>query len=252
MEIENVIILLLSILIIVFLIQKKNENFELSEPQTQPQTQPQPQPQKITNWILDGYKLVPIPNFYEIFGSNNLNTTFEFPGKNNWKLFTNTKLLEKEGLASLISTTNPPFYNFDDNIRLTGFSKPSTVIGLMTPSNIIPSGQWLKGFEWYGVSRFGVDKNAKDIIIWGNHKKSTDIKLNKEGLIEDAIKLVSLQIPQESSLSGSIYFNIPFYKNLNHPPFTTYYFQILINWGNPYTVKVGAIVPYFEYHLDQQ
>ena len=171
---------------------------------------------------------------------------FEFPGNNNWKLFTNTKPLEGEGLASLICSTNPPFYNFDDKIRLTGFSKKSTVIGLMTPSKISPSGQWLKGFEWYGVSRLGEDKNAKDVIVWANHKKSTDIKLNSEGLVDDAVKLLQFHVPQEASLAGSIFFNINDYKTFNHPPFTTYYFQILNNWGNPDTVKVSSIVPYFE------
>jgi hypothetical protein len=233
MEIEDVIILLLSILIVFLIIRKKNENFELMD-------------SDLTTWQLQGYKLMNIPNFYEIFGSNNLDTTFEFPGKNNWKLFTNTKSLEQEGLASLISTNNPPFYNFDDNIRLTGFSKTSAVIGLMTPTKISPSGQWLKGFEWYGVSRLGEDKNAKDIIVWANHKTSTDIKLNNEGLIEDAVKLLQVQIPIDASLSGSIYFEISDYKSFNHPPFTTFYFQILNNWGNNDTVKVGAIVPYFE------
>jgi hypothetical protein len=230
-EIEYVIILLLSIFIIILLIQKKNENFELLD--------------NDTKWILEGYKLMPFPNFYEVFGSNDLSKTFEFPGNNNWKLFTNTKLFEKEGLASLISTTNPPFYNFDDNIRLTGFYDTSAVIGLMTPNKILPSGQWLKGFNWYGASRFGEDKNAKDVIVWANHKKSTDIKLNNQNIIEDAIQLLKFQVPKDANLVGPIYFTIPNYQTNNNPPFTTYYFQILNNWGDTNTVKIGAIVPYF-------
>lgn len=255
MNVEDFIILLLSFLIIFLIIKNKSEKFETmnnsgnnSGNNTSNNTGNNTDNKEIlsTNLDLLGYKLMPVPNFYEIFGSNKLDTVFEFPGNNNWKLFTNTKPLEYEGLASLISSTNPPFYNFDDKIRLTGFSKKSTVIGLMTPSKISPSGQWLKGFEWYGVSRLGEDKNAKDVIVWANHKKSTDIKLNSEGLVDDAVKLLQFHVPQEASLAGSIFFNINDYKTFNHPPFTTYYFQILNNWGNKENVKVNSIVPYFE------
>jgi hypothetical protein len=240
-EIEDVIILLLTLFIIILLIPKKNQNSELLKKNENFESL-----NTDSKWIAEGYKLLPFPNFYQIFGSNDLSRTLEFPGNYNWKLFTNTTLLEKEGLASLISTTNPPFYNFDDTIRLTGFSKPSAVIGLMTPTKISPSGLWLKSFDWYGVSKFGEDKNAKDVIIWANHKNSTDIKLNNQNLIEDAVKLFEFQVPSDASLNGPKKFNIPNYNKNNHPPFTTFYFQILNNWGNGDTVKVGAIVPYFD------
>jgi len=250
-EIEDVIILLLSVLIIILLFSlKKNENFETVNHNENFETVNHNENFETVNndknWLAEGYKLLPYPNFYQVFGSNDLNRTLEFPGNYNWKLFTNTRLLEKEGLACLISTNNPPFYNFDDTIRLTGFSKPSAVIGLMTPTNITPTGQWLKGFEWYGVSKFGEDKNAKNVIVWANHKKSTDIKLNNENLVDDAIKLFEFELPSDASLSGPKIFTIPTYNRNNNPPFTTYYFQILNNWGNSYYVKVGGIVPYFE------
>jgi hypothetical protein len=235
MDIEDFIILILIFLILLLIIQNKNENFETLNTNTN----------LLSNWILEGYKLLSFPNFYEVFGSNDLNKTFEFPGLNNWKLFTNTNLVDKEGLASLISTKNPPFYNFNDDIRLTGFNNTKAIIGLMTPTKQKPSGLWLKGFEWYGVSNIGEDKNARDVIVWANHKETTDIKINNQGLIEDAVKLLQFEVPISASLGGSIYFDIAQYNNFNHPPFTTFYFQILNNWGNKETVKVGAIVPHF-------
>jgi hypothetical protein len=239
MDIEDFIILILIVLILLSILHNKNENFEtLDSLNTNTDI--------LSKWKLEGYKLLSFPNFYEVFGSNNLNKSFEFPGLNNWKLFTNTNLIEKEGLASLISTTNPPFYNFDENIRLTGFSNTKSIIGLMTPTKQKPSGLWLKGFEWYGVSNIGEDKNAREVIVWANHKQTTDIKINNQGLIEDAVKLLQFEVPINASLGGSIYFDIEQYNNFNHPPFTTFYFQILNNWGNKETVKVGAIVPYFD------
>jgi hypothetical protein len=232
MEIEDIIILLICAFIIILLIpKKKNENFKSIE----------------NNEInTEGRKLIPFPNFYEVFGSNNLNTTFEFPGTNNWKLFTNTPTLPDEGLPSLISTLNPTFYNFDDKIRLTGFSKNSAVIGLMTPTKIANSGQWMKSFDWGGVSNVGSSKNAKNVVLWGNHKKTTDININKDGKIDDAIEIFRFSVPEYASLGGTLNFKIKNYNSFDNLPFTTYYFQILDNWGDADTVKVNCIIPYFE------
>lgn len=232
MEIEDVIILLLTIFIIILLLSKKNENFQTLNNEL--------------GLLGERYKLMPFPNFYQVFSQNDLSRTLEFPGDYNWKLFTDKKLIPKEGLAALISTENPPFYNFDQSIRYTGFYGTSVVIGLMTPTKLSPTGQWLIAFEWYGASNFGEDLNAKDIIVWANHKKTTDISLNSQNLIDDAIKLYEFQLPKERSLLGPKKYQIPAYRRDNHPPFTTYYFQILNNWGNKDYIKVGAIVPYFE------
>lgn len=109
MNVEDFIILLLSFLIIFLIIKNKNENFEIMNDSDNADNNTENKKDLITSLELLGYKLMPVPNFYEIFGSNKLDTMFEFPGNNNWKLFTNTKPLEGEGLASLICSTNPPF-----------------------------------------------------------------------------------------------------------------------------------------------
>ena len=189
-----------------------------------------------------------VPNFYDVFGYKTLTKMFEFPGEYNWKLFTNTDLVPNEGLPSLLCSDNPLFYNINSNmiIRLVGFKKPSAIIGIMTPTNIPSSGQWLKSFDWYGVSNVGKEKNAKKVVIWANHKNNIEIKLNKDNIIEDAVKVFEFEVPFEASLTGPIRFNIDNYKLYNHSPFTTYYFQIVDNWGDPNTVKVGCIIPYYE------
>jgi hypothetical protein len=256
MEIEDIIILILTILIIFFIFDRKRENFESESGSV------------IKESELEGFKLMRVPNFYEVFGSINLNKTFEFPGVNNWKLFTNTKLIENEGLASLICSDNPPFYNIydkfpqDKNIRMTGFSirnnnnknfETSVVIGIMTPIFDKPynSGQWLKGFEWFGYSKLDDDKkNARDIVIWANRNQSTNIEFNDAGEIKGADKLLEITIPQQATSTGPISFIIDNYNYTKRKkeisPYTTYYFQILNNWDDPNTVKVSAIVPHFE------
>jgi hypothetical protein len=244
MKNEQIIILLLIALIIYLIYNKKEyENFNI--------TKNSDNNIDINEyWKLRGYNLLKIPNFFEVFGLKNLSKNFEFMGDNNWKLFTNTDLIKDEGLASLISTDK-----FDDirmydpsgkNIRVTGFKKPSAVIGIMTPTKITPSGQWLKSFIWIGSSNWIENTNAKKVILWANHKNNIDIKLNKDGLIDDAIKIYEFEVGQQDTLlTGKEYF-INNYKSKNHPPYTTYYFQIINNWGNPNTVKVGGLILNYE------
>jgi len=244
MKNEQIIILLLIALVIYLLYNKTEyENFNMNENSNNNKDISE-------YWKLRGYNLLKVPNFFEVFGLNNLSKNFEFVGDNNWKLFTNTDLIKDEGLASLLSSNN-----FDDirmydpsgkNLRVTGFKKPSAVIGIMTPTKIAPSGQWLKSFIWIGTSNWIENTNAKKVILWANHKNNIDIKLNKNGLIDDAIKIYEFEVGQKDTLlTGKEYF-IDNYKSKNHPPFTTYYFQIINNWGNPNTVKVGGLILNYE------
>jgi len=244
MKNEQIIILLLTALVIYLLYNKTEyENFDMNENSNNNKDISE-------YWKLRGYNLLKVPNFFEVFGLNNLSKNFEFAGDNNWKLFTNTDLIKDEGLASLLSSNN-----FDDirmydpsgkNLRVTGFKKPSAVIGIMTPTKIAPSGQWLKSFIWIGTSNWIENTNAKKVILWANHKNNIDIKLNKNGLIDDAIKIYEFEVGQKDTLlTGKEYF-IDNYKSKNHPPFTTYYFQIINNWGNPNTVKVGGLILNYE------
>jgi len=271
MEIEDIIILILTIIIIFFIFDRKRENFE-SESSPSPslvnkESESSPSP-VIKELELEGYKLMPVPNFYEVFGSTDTSKSFTFYGYNNWKLFTNTTLIENKGLASLICSDNPPFYNifdkppYDKNIRMTGFSisnngdkfKTSVVIGLMTPTLEKPynSGQWLKSFEWYGYSKLDDNKkNAQDVIIWANRKQSdTKIEINESGEIVNADKLLKITIPQNATSTSPISFVLDNYdytkRKKEISPYTTYYFQILNNRGDPNTVIVSAIVPHFE------
>jgi hypothetical protein len=246
MKNEEIIILLL-IALVIYLIYNKTEyeNFNITE-------NSDINKEISEDLKLKGYKLIKVPNFFQVFGLNNLSRNFEFPGDNdnNWKLFTNTDLIENEGLASLISFDKfdeiPMYDTSGKHIRVTGFKKPSAVIGIMTPTKIAPSGQWLKSFIWIGSSNWIQNTNAKKVILWANHKNNIDIKLNKNGLIDDAIKIYEFEVGQKDTLlTGKEYF-IDNYKSKNHPPYTTYYFQIINNWGNPNIVKVGGLILNYE------
>jgi hypothetical protein len=238
--IDEFIILLLGIIVIIFLITtSKNENFEVS-------VKPITKNEEISVfWQIRGYTVKEVPNFYEIFGSNDLSRYFQFPGNNNWKLFTNTPLNAYEGLASLLRSDSPKTYNNDNRPILTSFIRSNNVIiGIMTPTNISPSGQWLKSIKWDRV--IDINKNAKNVIIWANHKNTTDIKLNDNGTIADAIKIHEVQISNDLSLGTVFNINIDNYKSINNTPFTTYYIQILDNWGDPYTVKINNLILNYE------
>lgn len=237
---DEFIILLLGIIVIIFLITTtKNENFEVS-------VKPITKNEEISVfWQIRGYTVKEVPNFYEIFGSNDLSRYFQFPGNNNWKLFTNTPLNAYEGLASLLRSDSPKTYNNDNRPILTSFIRSNNVIiGIMTPTNISPSGQWLKSIKWDRV--IDINKNARNVIIWANHKNTTDIKLNDNGTIADAIKIHEVQISNDLSLGTVFNINIDNYKSINNTPFTTYYIQILDNWGDPYTVKINNLILNYE------
>jgi hypothetical protein len=237
---NELIILLLGIILLIFLITtNKKENFEIK-------IAPITKNEEISIfWQLRGYTVKEVPNFYQIFGSNNLSKYLEFPGKDNWKLFTNTPLNAYEGLASLLRTDSPKTFNDDNKPILTGFIRSTNVIiGIMTPTNNPPSGQWLKSIKWLRVN--DVNKNARNVIIWANHKNTTDITLNNNGLLADAIKIHEVEIPND--LSSDLVYNIDInnYKSSNNSPFTTYYFQILDNWGDPYTVQINCLILNYE------
>jgi len=237
---EEFIILIFVILIIFFLINtNKNENFEIK-------VAPITKNEEISVfWQLRGYTVNEVPNFYEIFGSNDLSKYFQFPGNNNWKLFTDTPLFTNEGLASLLRSDSPKTYNNENRPILTGFIRSKNIIiGIMTPTNISPSGQWLKSIKWERVN--DKDKNAKNVIIWANHKNTANIKLNDNGTIADAIKIYEVEIPNDLSLGLVYNINIANYKSINNTPFTTYYLQILDNWGDPYTVKINNLILNYE------
>ena len=245
MKNEEIIILLL-IAFVLFLInnQNNNEHFNII-------IKSNTNSEEISKfWKIRGYKLIKVPNFFEIFGLSNLSKNFEFMRENNWKLFTNTDLIKDEGLASLISSDKIEDIRFYDlsgkKLRVTGFKKPSAIIGITTPTKILPSGQWLKSFTWIGSSNYKENTNAKNVIVWANHKNNIDIKLNKDGLIDDAVKLFEFEVGQNETLLGGKEYFIENYKSENHPPFTTYYFQIINNWGNPNTVKVGGLILNYE------
>ncbi len=237
---NELIILLLGVIILIFLLTNtKKENFEIN-------VAPITKNEEISIfWQLRGYTVKEVPNFFEIFGSNDLSKYFQFPGNNNWKLFTNTPLNAYEGLASLLRSNSPKTYNNDNRPILTSFIRSTNVIiGIMTPTNISPSGQWLKSIQWQRVS--DINQNAKNVIIWANHKNTTDIKLNDNGTIADAIQIQKVEIPNDLN-SGLVYnINIDNYKSINNTPFTTYYFQILDNWGDPYTVKINNLILNYE------
>jgi hypothetical protein len=239
---QKEIILLLLILLVIYLIYNKNnnENFSIT-------IKSNSKSEEISEyWKSRNYKVQKVPNFFERFGLSDLNKNLVFTKENNWKLFTNTNLIEDEGLASLISSDNPPFYDIKDKKRVTGFKKTSAVIGIMTPTTTTnPPGQWLKSFIWIGANT-DANVNAKKVIIWANHNTNTDIKLDKDGLVDDAIKIFEFEVGQNETLAGGKKYFIENYKSMNHPPFTTYYFQILNNWGNPNTVKVGGLILEYE------
>jgi hypothetical protein len=236
---DELIILLLCIIIIIFFTNKKRENFEIK-------VAPITKNEEISVfWQLRGYTVKEVPNFYQIFGSNNLSKYFEFPGKDNWKLFTNTPLNAYEGLASLLRTDSPKTYNDDNKPILTGFIRSTNVIfGIMTPTNISPSGQWLKSIKWERVN--DVNKNARNVIIWANHKNTTDITLNNNCTIANAIKIHKFEISNDFTSGPVFNIDIANYKSINNTPFTTYYFQILDNWGDPYTVKINNLILNYE------
>lgn len=237
---NELIILLLGVIILIFLLTNtKKENFEIK-------IAPITKNEEISIfWQIRGYTVKEVPNFYEIFGSNDLSKYFQFPGNNNWKLFTNTPLFTFEGLASLLRSDSPKAFNNENRPILTGFIRSTNVIiGIMTPTNLTPSGQWLKSIKWQRVD--DKNKNARNIIIWANHKNTTDIKLNDNDTLADAIQIHKVEIPNDLS-SGLVYdINIENYKSINNTPFTTYYIQILDNWGDPYTVKINNLILNYE------
>ena len=238
---NELIILLLGIIIFIFLIiNNKKENFEIK-------VAPITKNEEISIfWQIRGYTVKEVPNFYKNFGSDDLSKYFEYPDiENNWKLFTNTPLNAYEGLASLLRSDFIIPYNNDNRPILTGFIRSSNVIiGIMVPTNKSPSGQWLKSIQWLRVN--DKNKNARNVIIWANHKNTTDIKLNDNGRIADAIEIHKVEIPNDLSSDLVYNINIDNYKSSNHPPFTTYYFQILDNWGDPYTVKINRLILNYE------
>jgi hypothetical protein len=249
MKNEEIIILLLIALVLYLIYNKQNyENFNITENSDNNKNISE-------YWKLRGYKVSTVPNFLKAFGLKDLSKNLEFAkeqkdNKENWKLFTDTDLIKNEGLASLLSVDKLDeirMYDYsEENIRVTGFKKPSAVIGIMTPTRIVPSGQWLKSFIWIGSSRWMENTNAKKVILWANHKDNIDIKLNKDGLIDDAIKIFEFEVGQKETLLTSKEYFIDNYKSKNYPPYTTYYFQIINNWGNPYTVKVGGLILNYE------
>ena len=171
MKNEEIIIILL-IAFVLFLInnQNNNEHFNII-------IKSNTNSEEISKfWKIRGYKLIKVPNFFEIFGLSNLSKNFEFMRENNWKLFTNTDLIKDEGLASLISSDKIEDIRFYDlsgkKLRVTGFKKPSAIIGITTPTKILPSGQWLKSFTWIGSSNYKENTNAKNVIVWANHKNN--------------------------------------------------------------------------------
>jgi hypothetical protein len=236
---NELIILLLGVIILIFLITtNKNENFEKVAPITKNE-------EISVFWQLRGYTVREVPNFYKIFGSNDLSKYFEYPGNENWKLFTNTPLFTNESLASLLRSNSPKTYNDDNRPILTGFIRSTNIIiGIMTPTNITPSGQWLKSIKWERVN--DVSKNAKNVIIWANQKNTTDIKLNNNGTLADAIKIHEFEIPNDFTSGPVFNIDIANYKSINNTPFTTYYLQILDNWGDPYTVKINNLILNYE------
>ena len=243
---DEFIILLLVIIIIVFLIAtNKKENFEIK-------IAPMTKNEEISIfWQLRGYKVKQVPNFYDKFGSNKLNKYFEFPDeKNNWKLFTNTPLNAYEGLASLLRSDYPIPFNDDNRPILTGFIRSSNVIiGIMAPTNTSPPnnsppGQWLKSIQWQRVD--DKNKNARNVILWANHKTTPDIKVYNDGKIADALIVDKFEIPYDISSGISYNININNYKTNTNTPFITYYIQILDNWGDPYTVQINNLILNYE------
>ena len=251
MKNEEIIILLLIAVVLYLIYNKTNyENFNITENSDNYKDISE-------YWKSRLYKVSNVPNFLQAFGLKNLSKDLEFAKEqkdndNNWKLFTNTDLVENEGLAALLSADKLDEirmydYSKEENLRVTGFKKPSAVIGIMTPTRMVPSGQWLKSFIWIGSSRWMENTNAKKVILWANHKqKNIDIKLDKNGLVEDAIKIFEFEVGQKETLLTSKEYFIDNYKSKNHPPYTTYYFQIINNWGNPDTVKVGGLILNYE------
>jgi len=245
MKNEEIIILLL-IAFVLFLINNQNNNEHFNTI-----IKSNTDSEDISKfWKLRGFKLQKVPNFFEVFGLSNLSKNLEFIGENNWKLFTNTDLIKDEGLASLISSDKIEDIRFYDpsgkKVRVTGFKKPSAILGIITPTKILPSGQWLKSFTWIGSSNYRENTNAKNVIVWANHKNNIDIKLNKDGFVDDAVKIFEFEVGQNETLLTSKEYFIENYKSENHPPFTTYYFQIINNWGNPNNVKVGGLILNYE------
>jgi hypothetical protein len=82
--------------------------------------------------------------------------------------------------------------------------------------------------------------------VWANHSNNTNIKLDKNGFLEDAVKLFEFEVGQTETLLTSKEYHINNYKSEYRPPYTTYYFQIMNNWGNPDSVEVGGIILNYE------
>lgn len=251
---ENYLILLALIILVIFFISKldvfvsqdkKRENFNITINSNSDKNK------EISEyWQKEGYKLLKVPNFFEVFGLDNLSKILEINTDNNWKLFTDTDLVKNKGLGAILSGNKLEDINFydvkEENVRTTGFKKPTAVIGIMSPTKITPSGQWLKSFTWIGSSKYRDNTNAKKVIVWANHSNNTYIKLDKNGFLEDAIKLFEFEVGQTETLLTSKEYHIDNYKSNNHPPFTTYYFQIMNNWGNPDSVEVGGLILNYE------